>query len=281
MTAKKSLLSIIAITLCFCLLNVLQVSAAEYTYTMERFEASGNNAGIPGIIEEFNGGTIINPPWEIYDPTVEEAGGAVNFKNPGSHDHFQLGNLDITSEMSYLHYSLMLEEGNGGFTATTAWSSGVPGINQFFTMNTSEADGGEEFVIGFSNFSSEVADFFEIPQGPSVFFGRVSDITSIISGDYEIEGFAVDPEEITSDILLQLIFSDSEDTFTASYSLDGGSTYLDPFSSISVGSAGLDVKGITMGGETWDVRVVPVPSSVFIMFSGLIGLAGAGRKNNI
>ena len=188
------------------------VDAAPYTFQMDHFELTGNSLGI--VSDDFNDNSINTALWEIYDPTVSESGTTLNFQNPGSQDAMGLGNLQVSTEMSYIHARLSLLDGNGSYQGTSTWLPTMPGTNQFYVMNLSSTgpEPDENVVIGVANFDSSVSGYFDLPDGLMVFFGRSKGIEQ---SDIDLQGYSITEANVAGDILLRLAFDDDSNLFFA------------------------------------------------------------------
>lgn len=250
------------------------VEAAAYSFSMDRFSVVGNLTG--NVTDDFDDG-VLSPWWNVWDPTVVESGTTATFSNPGTTESFQLGALNLSSEMSYMgsaHLgSLQLQNGFGNFEGTSTWVASTPGPNQIFMMGVDNFSTDEEFSIGVHNFGAAIANGLGIPEGPGVLFGRFGDVSN---GDFEAQGVSFAPGDFTGDILLRLAFDDSTDIFSASYSLDGGDHFLHPFSDIAATVGTQEYFTWSLGGES--MSAVPLPATIWLFGSGLLGLFGAGRR---
>lgn len=272
---KRIILSMARVVLVVvsCLSMSANSNAATYSFSVDYFSVTGN---LPGnIVDDFNDGSI-DPLWEIYEPSIIEAGSTVSFSNPGTVvSPIQIGTLsNLSSEMSYIGSlsSLQMRNGSGDFLGTSTWAASVPGSNQFYVMGINNVTTDEDISIGVYNFDSVLASAFGVPQGLGVFFGRFGDVGT---GDFVAQGVSILPGDISGDILLSLAFSDSTDMFSAAFSLDGGSSFLTPYTSIT-SSSGTQEFGWFLGAESF---IVPIPGAIWLFASGLLGLIGiANRK---
>ncbi len=202
---------VLAVLVSGALLSITgKANAASYNFSLDRFEVSGN---LPvKKIDDFDNGTI-NPFWEIYEQTVVESGSTVTFSNPGVIDPpFQLGVLQITSEMSYIGSTssggLQMQNGSGDFQGTSTWTPTIPAPDQFYTMGIQNEEKGEDISIGVFNFSSAAASVFGLSPGLGISFGRYGDVGS---GDFEVQNDSVMQVDIVGNIVLQIAFDDSKD----------------------------------------------------------------------
>jgi hypothetical protein len=239
----------------------ISISAASYSFDVDRLEIAGN---LPGsFVDEFDDNSL-SPYWQEHEPTVTESGGVVTLSNTGSGST----TLDSTG-------FLTVQDGFGDFTITSTWSTGLPMYTQQFWMDVFHGIGNnntESISIGVSYLTPSLATYLGMPTGgPVMFFGREAfDI-----GEFDFQAFLIDPGSVTGDILLQLTFNDALNQFSGAISLDGGNTYQTPFTPISY-SAG--EPSFSIGLNAMSVDPVPLPASLLLFCSGLIGLLAAGRK---
>ncbi len=272
----KSILAVFCVCV-FTLGMVSSANAATYNFSVDHFRVVGN---LPGdVADDFNDGSI-DPLWDVFDPTIVESGSTVSFSNPGTIvTPVQIGTQSIlSSEMSYIGSktpgSLQMQNGFGDFLGISTWTAIVPNSNQFYIMGINDVILDEEITIIVYNFDSVLANAFGVPQGLGVSFGRFGDVGT---GDFDAQGISIVPSDITGDILLSLAFDDATDMFFGAYSLDGGVTFLTPFSAIASNS-GAQEFGWYLGAESF---TVPIPSAVWLFGSGIIGLIGvAGRRKS-
>jgi hypothetical protein len=266
---KKKFLKAMPLIPAVGLLLATTATATTYSYNLDRFEISGNNSG--GFTDEFNGTAIDSSIWDIDDPTVTASGGFANFHTPGSIASIPLGGTSL-SEMSYLNgEGWYLHDGDGDYQLTSSWASSIPALNQFYVMNMSsmDAEPNENVMLGVANFDATFASLLGTSAGPAIFFGWARDVEH---GEFAIQGFSISPSDITGNILLQLNFLDALNQFATTFSLDGGATYLSPFSNVTAIGALLDKAEVSFGAEAWEVQHVPLPSSLLLLLSSLAGL---------
>ena len=211
-------------------------ASAEFEYQVDYFETTGGGSNFS---DDFNDG-VPNPAWFPIFGTVIEAGGVVTLTNPG----FVMplpGYPSITMERSdlFLYYP-MKYNGLGDFVGESTWVPILPeGPGGFYCMgsdNKVDDLNREYLMIGVANLSNIVARNL-IGQGAS---GGLQILKLRLSYEYsgseyggglfvEAEQYPFDPEDVTGNIVLRLAFTDATDEFLASFSLDGGSTFLTPF----------------------------------------------------
>jgi len=264
----------LSVTICITAAFIsLSANAASYSFSVDHFRVVGN---LPGdVSDDFNDGSIA-PLWEVFEPTIVESGGMLTFSNPGTTvTPIQIGGQSIlSSEMSYIGSkspgSLQMQNGSGDFLGASTWSATIPDSNQFYTMGINDVTADEDFSIGIYNFDTTLASAFGVPEGIGVFFGRFGDVGT---GDFDVQGISLVPSDITDNIVLSLSFIDATDLFSGAFSLDGGVTFLTPYSSIATSSVVHEFDWY-LGAESF---TVPVPAAVWLFGSGLIGLIGIAR----
>ncbi len=251
----------------------LSANAASYSYSVDHFRVVGN---LPGDVSDaFNDGSIA-PLWEVFEPTIVESGGMLTFSNPGTIvTPVQIGSQSIlSSEMSYIGSNplgtLKMQNGSGDFIGASTWSTTIPDSNQSYTMGINDVTTDEDFSISVYNFDTTLASAFGVPEGIGISFGRFGDVGT---GDFDVQGISLVPADITGNIVLSLSFVDATDLFSATFSLDGGATFLTPYSPI-VTSSGSHEYGWYLGAESF---TVPIPAAIWLFSSGLIGLIGTAR----
>ncbi len=256
-------------------LSTAYAAPAPYAYPLDLFELSGNSMGT--ITDDFNDGIVDPNIWDIDDPAVIESGTTATFQNPGTVDTVVLGTINIQAEMSYVNSRFSMFEGLGSYDVISQWSPVIPGTNQFYTMDLSSLSTGqpdENVVIGVANFEPAIAAFFGAPSGPMIFFGWDNDAQA---GNFDFQGYSFTSGDVTGDIILRLAFDDTTNLFSGSFSLNGGSTFFNPFTDVASQTGELLTEAeLSLGGESWEV--VPIPSSLVLMFFGIIGIIGLKRK---
>jgi len=268
-------------------------SEAAYSFSVKSFEVTGNLS--QNAVDEFDNGIIA--PWAVWDPTVTEANGVVTFQNPGgAYGPAQNNNVIITQERSGIHLSpgvadpFFVQDGNGDFQATSRWGPTLPGFvpdgslgyGMELYRSAFLGPGQEEFYLNIGNSDSLVRSFFGEPSGSP---GGLGIGFSRIVNDWPTQGsligqsVAIDPADITGDILFRLAYDDASDLVTASFSLDGGVIFQSPFSPMASSLAGNSTIEWDLYSDSFAaVTAVPVPAAVWLFGSGLLGLIGVARR---
>ena len=265
MKKGKHLSAITILAIGSLLIMVGRVDATPYSFSVDRFHVVGN---LPGdIVDEFDDGVL--DPWSIQGGTVVESGGVVTFSDPGEvADYFQ-DNLHVTQERSSVEVEaatgvFAVADGSGDFVVESRWLPVLPDLNLGYGMTfhypPSEFD---QVWIGIYNLEALALPLLGAPagtvSGSYISFIRISPGPGTGLGDmtFEYQGVPVAASDITGDIVFRLLFDDAANSFSATYSLDDGSTFLQPFSPFSIPSlTGPEDLFVELGG--WSLTVQPV-----------------------
>ena len=260
MKQRESLFIAVALS---SLLSVAgQVQAAPYSFSVDRFEVTGQVAKV----DEFDDGVLV-PDWVVVNPTVTESGGVVTLSSPGG----IIGPNEQETELVTVFTSpFTVFDGSGNFTGTSTWVTGLPGVNLSYEMtvnhNVPDGNGGfldEFFSIGLTNLDAATAASLGAPAGPLVFFARE------IGNDFiDPQVLAINPADVNGNILLRLAFDDTNDLFSGAFSLNGGTSFQTFSTSLSPSVGQTDYQWALMAGS-----MVPEPETYAMMLAGL-GLVG-------
>jgi hypothetical protein len=259
MKQRESLFIVVALS---SLLSVAgQVQAAPYSFSVDRFEVTGQVAKV----DEFDDGVLV-PDWVVVNPTVMESGGVVTLSSPGG----IIGPNEQETELVTVFTSpFTVFDGSGNFTGTSTWVTGLPGVNLSYEMtvnhNVPDGNGGfldEFFSIGLTNLDAATAASLGAPAGPLVFFARE------IGNDFiDPQVLAINPADVNGNILLRLAFDDTNDLFSGAFSLNGGTSFQTFATPLSPTQGQTDYQWALMAGA------VPEPETYAMMLAGL-GLVG-------
>jgi hypothetical protein len=281
MMKQNTLLSICKLLIGALVLMTGSVNATPYAFSIDQIMLTGN---VPGYAEdEFNDG-IIAPPWLINNPTVRESGGVVTFSNPGVITINQYNNYLIIDEESEIvtDSNLGIEDGLGDFDVTSKWVPIFPTQNQLYGMSVHIAKPLHEdsFFINIEviDIGPLMADIFGVSAGLNVMFGQDVDGKEI--DEDNLQFISIKAEDVTDNILLSMNFNDSADLFSGEFSLDGGATFMSPFSPISTQMSDAVFESFGLYGDSLDIQTIPESSTILLLITGLFGLGFVGRKRS-
>jgi hypothetical protein len=199
-----------------------------FSYRVDRIELDGNVAGpydgVSDVVDDFSDGSL-SP--NFYNPygTATESGGFLVLQSPGAHFPMPGGGLtDVTIAAST--GSLVVYKGSGSFTAKATWEQNLPPV-------------GHHYHFSLFTYGGPVSLYNEI-FGIAVTRGTTSlsleqHLTEIdqIAGVYRntmLDYFDIDDADVTGDIVIRLSVDDAISSAQAQISLDGGTTWIAPFS---------------------------------------------------
>lgn len=105
------------------------------------------------------------------------------------------------------------------------------GLNQMYgmTLESYWATDRDYVSIWIAHLDDDMAGLFGTTAGLYVSFTRsVGDIENTVA-----QNVAIDPADITGDVLLRMSYDDAADELSAAFSLDGGTTFQAPFASVA------------------------------------------------
>jgi len=204
--------------------------ALTFSSSVQRFEADGNAYGsadgVFDLVDEFDDG-VLAPNWSILLGTAIESGGVLTLRDPGVSVPF----VGLPQEISTVESTEELANGLGNFVVTTYWDPAPLPVNrQFFLQVYGTSPVIEATGITLSNLDAAMAAGSGAPEGYSVQFSRVFPLGNQLPPVTEVVG--IDSGTITGPIALRLTFDDATDLMTASFSLDGGTTFQSPSAAI-------------------------------------------------
>jgi hypothetical protein len=275
---RKLTFAIIILSIGLLFITTEHSNAATYAFMIDRFEIVGNSP--VHFVDEFDDGTL-GGEWFQFRPTVIESNGQLILSSPGQSNLGNLGNLIVQEEATAIESfhpgPLSVQDGAGDFSGISTWLPVLPGVNQMFWMEAFhhiDQDTTESISIGVSNFESSIADALGFSTtGMGMFFLQQNP-----DGDLFVQSTSLDPADVTGNILLQLSFSDNDDLFAGSYSLNGGQAFQGLFTALSPETMEGDFK---WGMHALSLEPVPIPSAVWLLGSGLLGMIGIRRKVKI
>ena len=220
-----------SVVACLVLVAPPDARALGFSSSVERFEADGNvygsADGVFDLIDEFDDG-VLAPNWAPLLGTALESGGRLTLTSPG----ITVPLLGLPQEISAVESAAELQNGEGSFTITSYWDpTPLPENRQFFFQLYGITPGGVPVIeasgITVNHFDAATAAGAGAPAGWSI--GRQRFFASGSQEPPVQDYVAIDPLELTGPIVLRLSFDDATDLLTASFSLDGGTTFQSPF----------------------------------------------------
>lgn len=255
------------------LVGALGIVAASGAFAASTdFEYRVDSFSINGVVVD-NFSSLNRAKWFIQWGTVTAVDGYAVLKSPGK-PVIRTALPDITFNMSNMVY-VPQQNGSSDFSAQSVWSTAylpqAPGgfMGQYFVDSVS----GTTFSINLSNFDQAAANAIGSGAltGLSMSFSEVTSSGSTV----HVQQVSIMSQPFTGDLVMRLLFDKATQTLSASYSLDGGTTFQSPFAGLTSSGKGNHV----LAGDPITVSAVPVPASLGLFGSALAGLVGLrGRK---
>lgn len=249
--------------------------AFSYSFYVDKFILTGN---LPYyFVDNFNN-NVVTWPWIINEPTVTESNGFLKLSSPGDTILKSFHGYTASIESTTVISKLLLINGCGNCVATSMWLPILPKKDQMFFMeafHTLALYNTESISIGVSRLSPSIANVLGFPSVssniPMIFFGS----ENLDGGSVNFQAIPINPNDITGEIALQIIFDDLTNQFKGAFSLDGGNTFQSPFNPVSPQSFNQPF--------VWAMNAVscdptPEPKTVFYFMIGLIGITIVYRK---
>ncbi len=265
--------------------SVALAVGVDFDYQVESFRVEGN---LPGdLTDEFDDGSL--GAWFVTPGgTVSEFDGALHLMGPGFQDtdSYSILNPDIILNRSdaFAPPAFTVSDNAGDFNATSTWRNLPEAPGGFYSMGlrySTSASSVKGVSLSISNLDQESADAFGSQAGLIMSLGVFTfDVPSQALLSIDSERFAIDPSDVIGDIVLQLFFDDLGNEIFASVSLDGGSSFLNPFAgrSANLGDAVFGGVNFFLFG---DPVIVPEPSTGLLVVMGLVALGGRRRLGRL
>lgn len=262
-------------------------ASSTFDYAVDTFELVGQGQD---FTDDFNGSF---DGWSCIFGTCSVSGGAMHLTNPGHPDDTLLNALGVLTERSDAVKPLPVVAGNGNFTLTSTWTTGLPQLEgDYFGPAITWYSGPnqrEAVVAAAISMPVETATVAGVPSGLIMAQAHFT-LNEPVNPDDTVatlvsfEGVSVSSGDLTGPLEIALWYDDTANTFRAVYSMDGGVTIASPFSSISAGSGILNapsLDGLLFADPMESQASVPEPGEVMLMVVGLGGLVHAGRRRRL
>ncbi len=212
--------------------------------------------------------------------------------DPGTHQSVVFpgssppGARTLRSDISVSHPSSLdpvPADGIGDFTLKIVFDQFAIPKNQFVLLAISIGNNGETFAMSVFNSNARQAALVGGISGPGVGFSHNTAYPGPSEWSYIIDFFEVDVEAFQSstlagDLTLTIAFNDTTNTFTGSYSIDGGpSGSLGSFATAQTGWSGF----VQVQADPRDsVESVPAltPTGLAILVSMLLAILGSAWR---
>jgi hypothetical protein len=248
-------------------------AAADHTvffYQLDSFEVQGNASAGAGCFEGFDSG--LNG-WTEVISQVDVAGGFVNFENPGEHREILLPFYDLLLDREDIQSppSCFLTWGQGDAVLTSEWVNHLPnlpgGFQGHMIVYATPSPGIFEGInVSLGHFDAAVAGELGVPSG--LLIGQNlfrMDVTSpgneVLIEPMQIQTTSITPAALAAAtgqrLYLRLSYDEGLGTVAASYSLDGGSSFVSPFTPVPTQFSGA---GPALVWATVDPLTALVPS---------------------
>jgi hypothetical protein len=259
-----------------------RASHTTFSYTASEFELSGAQGS---FFDDFSDGVLA--PWLLTAGTAVDSGSGLVVSNPGTDTTVESPFYSDTEyrDVSQTLLNLGLADGNGEFAMESRWTSGAPLEDQLFVMSLGLSDAGTAHALSIIllNLSPELASRATYPIAPG---------TYALFADITIHSFApnvvVDQEAnptstghmiaianpFPGDAVLRLVFDDQLDQLSASFSLDGGSSFDGSLAPLPL-AQGWAFGAAGLGADPF--QVVPEPTTTGLIALGLVVFAARRR----
>jgi len=260
---------ILALIICF--VSVSKLYAAPYSFYVDSFTLTSNNIlGVSSYFRDDFNNNGLTSTWIQYQPTVTESNGLLKLSNPGDIIFKSFQGVHAIIESTTVISTLAVCDGLGNSVATSTWLPILPQKNQIFFMEAFHALAPyitESISIGISRLSPEINRILAFPgtsdDSPVVFFGW----ENLDVGKAIFQAVPINSQDVTGEIVLKMMFNDDTNQFNGAFSLDGGNSFISPFSPVSPETFS---PPLFWGMNAASCRPVPEPSTMFYFMTGII-----------
>jgi len=223
----------------------------RYSFSADRIVLVRGQETFPN---DFNDEGFTDDHWIVDDGTAVMTGGFLTLKSPGSTDQFEQNGFTISKERSSVKAGLPSEilpvqEGDGDLDLELEWKPIFPeqgqGYGMMFHYPPSDID---QVRIGIDNYDAHVLSLLGAPEatpaGTYISFIQISPDPgpNLYNLTFEYQSSsAISPEDITGNIIFKLFYNDNNNSFSASYSMDGGQSFQQFSTSYTIPSLSGDI----------------------------------------
>lgn len=260
----------------------------DFLYELDSMEVTGNTS----CFDDFSGGLA---DWSKVIGDAEAIGGFAVFQDPGEHRDLLLSHYDLILDREDIAWATCaLTWGQGSAEITSSWVNHLPnlpgGFQGHMIVYPDPAPGIFEGVnVSLGHFEDPVAAELGVPEGLLIGQNkyRLDGPNNVLTQPIEIQTVNITPAELAGAtggrIYLRLHYDEGAGTVEASYSLDGGTTFLTPFTPVttafsSAGSAQIWALGDPLTPFAPDVPALPAPAAGLLALPLAIAAGVALRR---
>jgi len=253
-------------------MSISELYAAPYSFCVDSFTLTYPILGHTVYFRDDFNNNGLTSPWFELQPTVTESNGVLKLSSPGKIIFRSFHGAHAIIESTTVGSSLLVGDGLGNRVATSTWLPNLPKKNQIFFMEAFHILAPhvtESVSIGISRLSPEINSILAFPKAsndnPVLFFGW----ESLDLGQANFQAVPINPQDVTGEIVLKMMFNDDTNQFNGSFSLDGGHSFRSPFDPVSPKTF---IPPFVLGMNAASCRTVPEPSTIFYLMTGIISI---------
>jgi len=264
----KQLKTGLVLALIIVFISISRLYAAPYSFCVDSFTLTSNIAGFTSYFRDDFNNNRLTLPWIEYQPTVTESNGVLKLSSPGDIIFKSFHGVHVTVESTTVISTLLVGNKLGNSVATSTWLPYLPKKNQMFFMEEFHILAphvSESISIGISRLSPEISRALAFPvsnNNPVLFFGW----ENLDVGKANFQAVSINPNDVTGEIVLKMMFNDDTNQFNGAFSLDGGSSFRSPFTPVSPKTF-FPPFMVAMNAASCDP--VPEPDTIFYFMTGL------------
>jgi hypothetical protein len=231
------LLAVVALLVC----GSASASDGTFDFLVDRFTVDGGGFGpldgVPDRVDDFDGDVLTG--WVKVNGTAFERDGFLHLASPGDHVADGFGAVPgLPLDISQVYYAQRVTRDAGDFRVDAAWWSTVLHYGDFnhlsvFAYADPSNPYGQYEVVG-------VALSDPTPDDASAAYSATRFVVRFLGGKFEpvaTDSVPVDPATISGEVVLRHAFDATTDSVTTAISLDGGTTFSEPFAPVSLFTA--------------------------------------------